>query len=251
MNILTLKFGTKYGPEYVNRLYSGIKRNTSVDFNFYCYTDNKDQLNPEIKIIDLDPSIDTHWQKLEFHKRGFMPEGSKCLILDIDWVVTGNLDSLLSYHLKHRHFATVSRWWSQTQNACALHGGIQMFYNGDTDSLWKIYQKDPEYWREYFYRNKVVTIQGMGEQNFIKRHMLLPIQWMPEKWFGRFASDAGIQQMIQENWNHRINSHDPYFIDNKLNEQIKMVHFTSDFVLETNDNPISKCEWIQPYWNDV
>ena len=34
VNILTLKWGTKYGPEYVNRLHSGVRRHLGLDFRF-------------------------------------------------------------------------------------------------------------------------------------------------------------------------------------------------------------------------
>ena len=32
--------GTRYGPEFVNRLYSSVKRHTKRPTNFYCFTDN-------------------------------------------------------------------------------------------------------------------------------------------------------------------------------------------------------------------
>ena len=51
MNILTLKVGDKYSPDYVNRLYKGFKRNSSVPFDFYCYTENSDGLDDNISVI--------------------------------------------------------------------------------------------------------------------------------------------------------------------------------------------------------
>ena len=38
--LLCLKHGTKYGPEYVNKLYNMVKRNCSLDYEFVCLTDN-------------------------------------------------------------------------------------------------------------------------------------------------------------------------------------------------------------------
>ena len=40
VNILTLKWGTKYGPEYANRLFAGVDRNLGLDFRFLCFTDD-------------------------------------------------------------------------------------------------------------------------------------------------------------------------------------------------------------------
>ena len=49
VNILTLKWGAKYGPEYVNRLYSGVRRRLGLDFRFLCFTDDRRALRPEIE----------------------------------------------------------------------------------------------------------------------------------------------------------------------------------------------------------
>ena len=37
--VICLKWGTRYGPEYVNRLYSMVKRHTERDLRFICITD--------------------------------------------------------------------------------------------------------------------------------------------------------------------------------------------------------------------
>ena len=69
MNILTLKVGDKYSPDYVNRLYKGLKRNSSVSFDFYCYTENSDGLDENISVIELikREEIKQHWYKFDFH----------------------------------------------------------------------------------------------------------------------------------------------------------------------------------------
>ena len=40
VNIPTLKRGTKYGPEYVNRLHSGVRQHLGLDFWFLCFTED-------------------------------------------------------------------------------------------------------------------------------------------------------------------------------------------------------------------
>lgn len=51
VKFITLKWGTKYGPEYVNRLYRTLKNIYTGDFEFYCFTDNSTGL--ECKSIDI------------------------------------------------------------------------------------------------------------------------------------------------------------------------------------------------------
>jgi hypothetical protein len=53
VNFITLKWGTKYGPEYVNRLYANLKNAYTGKFNFYCFTDDATNINPNIIIRDI------------------------------------------------------------------------------------------------------------------------------------------------------------------------------------------------------
>ena len=76
VNILTLKWGAKYGPEYVNRLFAGVKQNLQRDFRFLCFTDNADDLSPEIEIHPL-PELDVPepWQKTPWLKLALFRDG--------------------------------------------------------------------------------------------------------------------------------------------------------------------------------
>lgn len=53
MNFYTLKWGSKYGPEYVNRLYGGLKKHYHKPFTLTCYTDNHKGLREEVEVKDI------------------------------------------------------------------------------------------------------------------------------------------------------------------------------------------------------
>ena len=44
VNILTLKVGSKYSHEYVNKLFFNLNKNSNTKFNFYCYTEDASKL---------------------------------------------------------------------------------------------------------------------------------------------------------------------------------------------------------------
>lgn len=46
ISVLCVKWGTRYPASYVNKLYAGIKRNTSWEFDFYCFTEDPSGLYP-------------------------------------------------------------------------------------------------------------------------------------------------------------------------------------------------------------
>jgi hypothetical protein len=254
INVLTLKYGDKYGPEYVNRLYRGLVRNSTVDFNFICYTDQSEGIEGGIEIRKIPEEYlkryKGHWLKLIFHKTGFVEPGTPCIIMDIDWVIVGDIDPILNYPLEHNTFTSVYRWWSNRREFCPMNGGLQMFYNGDTNHLWEKYSADPDYWREYYYNNGNAPILGMGEQNFIYSHLNMPLKFLPRAWFGRVAKDPGITKMITDNWFANVDPYDPFLIGDEINSQVKMIHFASDFKCFNNDNHIESHKWIGKYWHD-
>ena len=43
-NVICIKWGTKFGPEYVNRLYHMVEKNLSIPHRFVCFTDNSEGL---------------------------------------------------------------------------------------------------------------------------------------------------------------------------------------------------------------
>jgi len=61
-SVVCLKWGTKYEPDYVNKLYGGVKKHLTVNFCFYCITDNGDNLESEIKVLSLESKF-KGWMK--------------------------------------------------------------------------------------------------------------------------------------------------------------------------------------------
>ena len=53
--VLCMKWGTKYGPEYINRLYAMVRRHLQGDFRFVCLTDNTDGLRAEVECFPIPP----------------------------------------------------------------------------------------------------------------------------------------------------------------------------------------------------
>lgn len=245
IHVLTLKVGTKYSSEYVNKLYYSIKRNSTVDFTLYCYTEDSTDLIPEVEVIHLEnPSLfKLQWHKLIFHSKGFanILHGEKCLILDIDWVITGDMDPILSYNLPRREFGCFERWWSNLRHFCKLNGGFQMFYMGETDYLWQKFREDPEYWQQYYIKNGFAEGPVNGEQNFIDEHAVNK-HWLPMEWFAKYH-DIDYKK-INRNWERDVNYNEPYFMGGNFCETIKMVHFSN------SDNQMHKVNehWIKDYW---
>lgn len=246
INILTLKVGDKYGPEYVNRLYNGLQRHSTVPFKFYCYTEEPAGILPDINIIPLVPDgiVQKQFHKIHFHN---MPaiEG-KCLILDIDYVILQNVDDILSWDLKFGEFGCHLRWWSYDElYKCRINGGFQMFYQGETKHLYDIFMEKPEYWQTVYIKRMLAEGKLNGEQNFVDSHVAIKRSWLPPYWFGKFSNITKENSYISVYWQIQIDKeNDFYLYDDGFDPRVKMVHFANDDnFIEDHDE-----DWIRRNW---
>jgi len=98
VKIICIKWGTKYSAEYVNKLFRGIRNNTSKEFSFVCYTDNwKDITHPEIEIEPLPYSTGTWYNKIGLYNQDLYLPDDQVFYFDLDTVITGSLDDIFSY----------------------------------------------------------------------------------------------------------------------------------------------------------
>jgi hypothetical protein len=115
--VICMKWGTRYANHYVNRLYHSCKRNIQGSLQFLCFTDDACALEQGIDVRPL-PKFDrvpsflatTTWRKLSIWQRDLGADlvGREALLLDLDIVVTGNLDDFWLYH--PGKFCVIENW---------------------------------------------------------------------------------------------------------------------------------------------
>ena len=97
MNIIFVKWGTKYSSEDVNTLYKSLVRE---DFDYYCYTDDPSGIDPNINIIPIPakPALKVWWNKLYMFNKDF-PLTGKTIFFDLDvyirsdpWVILESIN---------------------------------------------------------------------------------------------------------------------------------------------------------------
>lgn len=110
LTVYSVLWGDKYHPGYVYALKEAVEKNLTVEHEFVCVTDHD---LPGIKTIpDL---VDWHgwWQKLSLFGLADGPS----LYFDLDVVITGSLDYLVTY--TECELAAPANW------AQSGHGGVQ------------------------------------------------------------------------------------------------------------------------------
>lgn len=160
VNIGCLKVGTKYGPEYVNRLAAMVKRNTTRPYFFFCATEDSEGIRPEIPILPVDTKVGLEgwWHKFSFIDSpfvGFHP----LLYLDLDTVIVGNIDPLVDLTERVYRIAMLRDFYRPETYASGIlslpkNWGKEMFeefwnnrtaymskYRGDQDAMEAILRK--------------------------------------------------------------------------------------------------------------
>ena len=96
--VVCLKYGNKYSAEYVNKLYSMVKRNLTVPFEFVCYTEDSSDIDTDIRVepIQIIPGVSGWWYKPMFFNPNLGLKGT-ILFFDLDVIIFNNIDNLFSY----------------------------------------------------------------------------------------------------------------------------------------------------------
>jgi hypothetical protein len=97
VNVICMKWGTKYGPEYVNRLYAGVQRHLKRPHRFVCFTENAEGIDAGVEIrplpsLGLPPGPERGWLKLATFAPTLADLKGMTLFLDVDVIITGPLD---------------------------------------------------------------------------------------------------------------------------------------------------------------
>lgn len=96
--IVCLKHGSKYSHEYVNKLYSMVSRNSTIDYEFACITEDPLGLNSNIVHIPLpNYKLQGWWFKSWIFSQEFPLTGT-ILFMDLDIVIIDNIDELWNYN---------------------------------------------------------------------------------------------------------------------------------------------------------
>ena len=113
--VICCKWEDRYGPEYVNRLYAMVSRNTTRPLRFVCFTDDPTGI---VGGVDIKPmpefTLPEVMRRHPFRRMFIFQErledlSGHVLYLDVDLLVTGSIDELFDYAPEHP-FCVAENW---------------------------------------------------------------------------------------------------------------------------------------------
>ena len=118
-----MKWGTKYGADYVNRLYGMVRRHLRGEFRFVCLTDRSDGMRTEVQCLPIpdlalpDGIPERGWKKLTTFAADLHGLKGTALFLDLDVVI---VDDITPFFEQPGDFLIIHDWkrpWRITGNS--------------------------------------------------------------------------------------------------------------------------------------
>ena len=165
--VLCMKWGRKYGPEYVNRLYAMVRRHLQGDFQFVCLTDDATGLRPQVRALPIPPldlppgSPERGWTKLTTFSPALCEEHGlrgTALFLDIDVVVVGSLDEFFAQPGEFLIIHDYKRPWRITGNSSVYrfelgaHADVLEYFRGHVEEIRRKFRNEQAYLSDFLYR---------------------------------------------------------------------------------------------------
>jgi len=191
LNFITVKIGSVYTSDDVNRVYTMVSRTTKHPFKFFCYTENSEGLNPNIVSIPyIDHGLDlVVANKLFLLSKGFGGITGRCVYFDVDIILKENIDEFVTSNLNGKLRTVLTFWkdrtpmWERGEDAMLdyyfskcyhrLNSSIMIWDAGDENvcSIWEDYYSNPEYYmvKYPFGMDAYLANEQMNRLSFLPR----------------------------------------------------------------------------------
>ena len=168
-HVLCMKWGTKYGPEYVNRLYAMVRRQLKGEFNFVCLTDDTRGIRSEVQCrpipaLDLEIApgkVDRAWKKLTTFECDLHGLRGTALFVDLDVVIVGGLDVFFTQPGEFLIIHDYARPWRReriTGNSSVYrfelgaHADVLAHFRANMDTVQKEFRNEQAYLSDFLHK---------------------------------------------------------------------------------------------------
>lgn len=177
--IICMKWGRMYGPEYVNCLYGMISRNLSYPFKLFCMTDNSDGIRDEVECLPLPelgfevpPGAPGKWPKQALWNRHLFDLKGVALFLDLDSVIVDSIDCYFEY--------------GNQQDVITARNWVKFWQKGAQTSVFRFPIGAHPYMLEDLQKDPALCVKYQFEQNYVTHHLKGGVKFWPSTWTKHF-----------------------------------------------------------------
>ena len=187
VTFLCVRFGNKYGVEYVERFRNMVQRNCTVPHEVVCLTDDPKPLHGVRSIVQPNAGYKRGWWHKVHMFDPRLPLSGRIIYMDLDIVICGNLDKLTTVWTKdfigirdfNRKFHPSYK--SLNSSVMAWNAGTQKFIwdkfkqnpagaqslHGDQDWIWRLSRDHIKFWPDSWIQSYKWEIRSRSELRMV------------------------------------------------------------------------------------
>lgn len=170
VTILCVRFGTKYGRDYVERLRNMVARHITVPYEFVCLTDDQHPIEGVRSIVQPVAAYKALWWHKVHMFDPHLPIKGSILYFDLDVVISGNIDKLIAR--KSNQFYGIRDFNRKFHGSWKyLNSSAMSWIHGEQCHIWHEFRKNP-----------MEAMRMHGDQDWIWRTSTDRIKFWPESW---------------------------------------------------------------------
>jgi hypothetical protein len=182
-NVICMKWGTKFGADYVNALHRMVRQHCTLAPRFFCFTDDGRGIDRDVEIrplpqLELDAGPERGWRKLSILRKNDLV--GDVLFLDLDVVIRANIDDF--FHIPGK-FRIVKDW--DFPRAVTGNSSVFRFTGGEWDSVLQDFLRNRRAIQRRFRNEQAYLSHAIAERGALaywppdwcvsfKRHCLRP-----------------------------------------------------------------------------
>jgi len=174
-----MKWGTMYGPEYVNCLQGMISRNLSCPFKLFCMTDDTAGIDSVVECLPLPqlgfevpPGAPGKWPKQALWSKDLFGLQGVALFLDLDSVIIGPIDDYFEF--------------GRAEDVITARNWIKPWLRGAQTSVFRFTIGAHPYMLEDLQENPELCVTYQFEQNYVTHHLKGGVKFWPSAWTKHF-----------------------------------------------------------------
>jgi hypothetical protein len=150
LNVVCIKSGEKYSPEYVNHLARAVRRYLLVPHRFVCLTDDPQGVDDDVEMMPLVEDLPGWWNKIALFKSTIHDLQGTLLYFDLDMVIIRSINGFATYEGQLVAMPTFRR-------AGEYGSALMRFEIGQHQRVWDLFVP----------RARDVIREVQGDQNWI------------------------------------------------------------------------------------
>lgn len=229
VTVLCVRFGNKYGREYVERLRNMISRHMTVPYDFVCLTDDQHPIEGVRTIYQKNAGyVKGWWHKVHMFDPA-LPLKGRILFFDLDVVIHNSIDKLATFspnqfvgiHDFNRKFyaswkylnSSVMAWNHGTQNEIwekfKSNPKEAQRLQGDQDWIWKLAKDRIKFWpKEWIQsykweirdRSELTVMHGKRQFKTVRNDVMIPTDCSVAVFHGDPNPCAVQDKFVIDNW---------------------------------------------------